>query len=115
MEEVIFWYILVIAGIFLSSCSQLLLKKSAEQKHATLIGNMINWKVLLAYSILFGSLLVNVTAMSNGVELKEMPILESLGYIFVPLLSMIFLGEKIEMKTVVSIIFILLGIIVFYL
>ena len=34
-----------------------------------------------------------------GVNLKYMPILDSLGYIFVPVLSLLFLAEKITKRT----------------
>lgn len=75
---------------------------------------MLNWRVVLAYAIFFGSLFINITGMSNGVRVKDIPILESLGYIFVPVLSMIFLKEKITKNVFVSMLFILVGVIVFY-
>ena len=110
-----FWYILVVAGIFMSACSQLLLKKSADRQYKNFISSMLNWRVVVAYIIFFGSLVINITAMSKGVNLKDMPILESLGYIFVPLLSFFVLKEKISKKNILSIFLILTGIIVFYL
>lgn len=115
MEEITLFYILVIAGIFLSACSQLLLKKSADRKHRSFLRSMLNWRVITAYTIFFGSLFINITAMSKGVKLKDMPILESLGYVFVPLLSYMVLKEKITKRTLVSIVLILIGIYVFYL
>lgn len=115
MEEINLFYILVIAGIFLSACSQLLLKKSADRKHRSFLRSMLNWRVITAYTIFFGSLFINITAMSKGVKLKDMPILESLGYVFVPLLSYMVLKEKITKRTLVSIVLILIGIYVFYL
>lgn len=115
MEKITLFYILVIAGIFLSACSQLLLKKSADRKHRSFLRSMLNWRVITAYTIFFGSLLINITAMSKGVKLKDMPILESLGYVFVPLLSYMVLKEKITKRTLVSIALILIGIYVFYL
>lgn len=115
MEGVTSFYILVVCGIFASSCSQLLLKKSAEIVYSSWLASMINWRVILAYSILLASLFINITAMSHGINLKELPILEALGYIFVPFLSWLVLKEKISTKTIVSIIFISLGIVIFYL
>lgn len=53
--------------------------------------------------------------MSNGVNLKDMPILESLGYIFVPLLSLLVLHEKITARTGLAIVLIFIGVIFFYL
>ncbi len=110
-----FFYALLILGIFASSCSQILLKKSADMKHRSWIGSMLNWRVITAYLIFFSSLFINITAMGNGVEMKELPIMESLGYVFVPILSYFFIGEKITKRVCLSIALILLGIYVFYL
>lgn len=126
-NSLIWFYILVVIGVFASACSQLLLKKSADETPVTVKGYglwvkvkgiihaMLNWRVITAYAIFFGSLFINITAMSKGVNLKDMPILESLGYVFVPLLSFIVLKENISKRTLVSIIFILIGIYIFYL
>lgn len=115
MERLVLWYILVVFGIFLSACSQILLKKSAEINHKSFFFSILNWRVITAYAIFFGSLLLNITAMRKGVNLKDLPILESFGYIFVPLLSFFVLREEIEKKTVWAIFFIIIGITVFYL
>lgn len=115
MEKMTFFYALLIFGIFASSCSQILLKKSADIKHRSWIASMLNWRVITAYLIFFSSLFINITAMGNGVEMKELPIMESLGYVFVPILSYFFIGEKITKRVCLSMVLILLGIYVFYL
>ena len=115
MEEIVWYYVIVVAGVFACACSQILLKKSANEKHKNFIYSLLNWKVIAAYGISFGVLAFNIMAMSKGVNLKDMPILESLGYVFVPLLSLVVLKEKITKWTVVSIVMIISGIIVFYL
>lgn len=115
MEPVTTFYILVVIGIFASSSSQLLLKKSACREHSSFADSMFNWRVLTAYAIFFSSLFINITAMSHGVNLKDFPILESLGYIFVPFLSSILLKENITRKTIGAIALIILGIYIFYL
>lgn len=107
-------YFLVILGISLCSVSQLLLKKSAGRQHNSLITEVLNPLVIVSYSILFCSLAVNIWAMSKGLNLKELAMLESLGYVFVPLLSFFFLKEKISKRTLLAIAIILLGIFVFY-
>ena len=48
-------------------------------------------------------------------QLKEVAMLESLGYVFVPFLSFLFLKEKISRRTKVATFFVILGIFVFYL
>ena len=106
-------YIAVILGIFACSCSQLFLKQSADAEHKSFLTSMLNCRVALAYIIFFASLCVNIWAMKNGMGLKALPVLESLGYIFVPLLSFVFLKEQISHRTVIALFLITLGIVIF--
>lgn len=106
-------HVIVIIGILLCSASQLLLKKSAVSEHSNFMTSMLNWRVVLAYAIFFSSLLINVTAMKYGLQLKELPILESLGYIFVPFLSWLFLKEKINKQSIIAMMLIIMGVCVF--
>lgn len=108
-------YICVICGILASACSQLLLKQSAMSQHNSFVMSILNWRVLLSYGILGGSLLINITAFKYGLGLKELPILESLGYVFVPLLSFFFLQEKLSMQRFSAIGLIIGGVVIFYL
>ena len=108
-------YLFVILGIFSCSLSQLLLKKSAKAVHSSKVYEVLNPMVIIAYTVFFCSLLVNIWAMSRGMQLKEMAMLESLGYVFVPFLSFLFLKEKISRRTKVATFFVILGIFVFYL
>ena len=108
-------YLLVILGILSCSLSQLFLKKSANSEHKSKLFEVINPLVLFTYMIFFCSLLINIWAMSHGLELKELAMLESLGYVFVPLLSYLVLKERISMRTISAITVILFGIFVFYL
>ena len=108
-------YLIVLIGIFSCSFSQLLLKKSAGKKHRSGIFEMLNPLVLFSYTIFFVVLVVNIWALSRGLQLKELALLESLGYIFVPLLSWLVLKEQITKRTILAILMIISGIIVFYL
>lgn len=114
MEKVVIYYALCIIGIFACSCSQLLLKKSANRNKSSLIKSVFNWNVLIAYGIFFCSLIINITALSHGVKVKDLPILESLGYVFVPILSYYYLKEQIATKEILSAFLIILGIVFFY-
>ena len=104
----------VIMGMFACSCSQILLKISANRKHSGFVASMLNWRVILAYAIFFCSLLINVTAMSHGLNLKELPVLEASSYLFVPLLSYLILKEKIGLRELGAMFLIFFGILVFY-
>lgn len=108
------YYLIVVIGIFASACSQILLKQSANRTHINKIYEILNWRVILAYGIFFCSMLINIFALRNGVFLKDIPILEALGYIFVPILSLLFLSEKITKRVIMSMVIILIGIFIFY-
>lgn len=108
-------YLYVILGILSCSLSQLLLKKSAEAVHFSKISEVLNPMVIIAYAVFFLALLVNIWAMSKGMQLKEMAMLESLGYVFVPILSFLILKEKISCRTICATFMVILGIFVFYL
>lgn len=108
------YYVIVIIGVFLCSAAQLMLKSSASRKHRFFAGVILNWRVMVSYGIIFSALFTNIYAMKHGVMLKDMPILEATGYIFVPLLSHLFLSERISKYNISSIVLIILGIIIFY-
>lgn len=107
-------YLLVVLSILACSLSQLLLKTSARKKHDSRLFELLNPLVVLSYCVFFIALLVNIWAMSKGVQLKELAILESLGYIFVPFLSYLFLKEQINRRTIFAIFVIVTGVLVFY-
>lgn len=115
MEEITIWYLLVVIGVFFSACSQIFLKKSADKYHDSFIRSILNFRVITAYVVFFCSIFINITALSQGVNLKDIPIIESLGYIFVPLLSLLVLKENITKWTIGAIAFIIIGILIFYL
>lgn len=108
------YYLFVIVGIFACSLSQLLLKRSANKEHSSRIYEMLNPLVIMAYGIFFCSLMINIWAMRHGVQLKEIALLESLGYIFVPLLSAVLLKEHVSRRMGWGILCIIVGIIIFY-
>lgn len=51
----------------------------------------------------------------KGLDYKNGPIIESLGYVFIMILSKIFLDEKITKNKIIGNSLILLGIAIFYL
>jgi len=108
-------YLFVILGILSCSLSQLLLKKSAKADHSSKVYEILNPMVIIAYAVFFCSLLINIWAMGKGILLKEMAMLESLGYVFVPILSFVILKENISRRTICATLMVVLGIFVFYL
>ena len=108
-------YLFVVLGILASSMSQMLLKASSKKEHQSRVSEILNPLVLTSYGVFFCVLLINIWVMSRGLLLKELAILEALGYIFVPMLSWFFFKEAITRATLLAITFIVLGLIMFYL
>ena len=101
-----------IFGVVIASFSQILLKKSAMEKHTSTISENLNWKVFVAYGMFFMSTVIGIYSL-RGISISFSTILESLSYILIPVLSMLFLNEKINRKQFIGIIIILVGVIVF--
>jgi len=99
-------------SVFIASCAQIVLKTSADMEHANLVREYLNPRVVMGYLILFGSTFLTIIGY-RGVELKMGPVIESSGYIFILILSNVFLHEKISIKKVMGILFIVSGMVVF--
>lgn len=106
--------VLVIFSVLVASAAQVLLKKGASYKHDTFWRQYINPWVICGYLILGGSLLINVFCLGHGVLVKEVSILESLSYFFVPVLSWLAFRESISAKKIGAIFTIFVGILIFF-
>lgn len=107
-------YILVISSVFLAACAQMLLKQGARQQFDIWWRQYVNGWVIGGYAIMFGTMMMNIYAMSRGVEVKEVSIIESMSYLFVPILSFVIFNERLTWRKVISIGVIIIGIIVFF-
>lgn len=108
------YYILVILSVFTAACAQMLLKRGAQQSYQSLIRQYLNPWVIGGYAIMGIAMLVNIFAMSKGVQVKEVSVIESLSYLFVPCLSWIFFRESITWHKVGAIAVIIIGVIIFF-
>ncbi len=106
------YYILMGGGVFIASVAQILLKKSARIKREKMVQEYLNRLVLGGYAILFASMCIAILAY-RVVPLKYGAIIESLGYVFVMLLSAFFLRERITRKKLLGNLIIILGVVVF--
>ena len=107
------YVILLILAVLVSSISQIILKKSASKKYNSIFREYFNDYVILGYGLMVISTILVVLGL-KGVQYKNQPIIESLGYIFVMILSNLFLGEKITKKKIIGNFLILFGIVVYY-
>lgn len=108
------FYALVVFDVLIAALAQMLLKSSSIDHHKSFIFEYLNPKVIGAYSIMVLSLVLNIYALNHGVLLKELSTIESLSYMFVPLLSFLFFKEKISWRKILAIGVIMTGVIVFF-
>ena len=99
------YVLLFLISVFVSSCSQIALKKSANQKHENKIREIVNPLVLGAYACFFGASLLTVLAWG--------PVLETTSYVYIMILSVVFLKEKVSKKKVFGNIIIIIGIVIY--
>lgn len=108
------YLLLMIGGVFISSISQIFLKKSAI-KNAGATGfkaQYLNRYVIVGYLLLLVAMLIPLYAY-QFVDLKYGAVIESLGYAFVMALSWLFFREKITRKKLIGNIMIIAGVIIF--
>ena len=108
------YYLLVILSVFSAAGAQMLLKQGAKKRYPTLIRQYLNPWVMGGYGIMGASLLLNIFCLSHGVQVKEISIIESLSYLFVPLLSWLIFKERITWKKAGAIAIIMAGVVVFF-
>jgi drug/metabolite transporter (DMT)-like permease len=101
-------------GVFISSISQLLLKKSAltNADSKCFKAQYLNREVISGYALLFIAMLIPLYVY-QFVELKYGAVVESLGYVFVMILSSLVLGERITKKKLAGNLLIIIGIAMF--
>ena len=107
-------YLLFMLGsVVVAAISQILLKKAAKTHYNSYIREYLNVWVVSGYFLMIVSTLLTIMAY-KGMDYKNGPIIEALGFSFVMVLSRIIYGEKITKKKIIGNILIFLGIIVFY-
>ena len=112
MNTKILFSLIYIAGVFISAVAQILLKKSAGKTYANRIREYLNPYVIISYAIFFGATFCTIYAYKE-VPLSFGPILAASEYVFVAVLSRIFLKERINLKKFIGLSIIIAGIIVY--
>ena len=108
-------YILIfLFSVLISSVAQIFLKKSAVKKYDSVIKEYLNVRVIGAYSIFVLSTLLTMYAY-KGVPITLGILLEAAGYIYIPVLSFIFLKENFSLRTLIGSLFIIGGIVLYVL
>lgn len=103
---------LVLCSNMIAAISQILLKKAAVKKRAIWWQAYMDPLVITAYLIFFGTTLSSVFAL-RYIPLSLSAALSASGQVFVPLLSHLFLHERIGRKKCLGILTIVVGIVIF--
>lgn len=109
-----FYFFLYVGSVVLSAVSQILLKKSALKEHESLAKEYLNPYVIGGYALTGLSMLLTIFAFS-GMEYKNGPIIESLGYILVMIFGIFVFRERLTKRKCIGTVLILAGIFVYYL
>lgn len=107
------YYALGILSVVIASFSQILLKKGAMKQYDSFIREYLNVYVISGYFLMFGSVFLTMIVY-RGMDFMNVPVLEAIGYVLVPVLSYLFFKESLIKKKMAGIACILAGIIVYY-
>lgn len=113
MSNIVFYSLIYVFGVIISSIAQLLLKKSADIKYDNKIKEYLNVKTIFAYFIFFSATIFTLFAY-KGIPLSLGPILGATEYIFIIILSYIFLKEKISKRKLLGLMMVIIGILVYF-
>ena len=108
------YWLALFAAVILSAFSQMLLKHGAKNGHTDFLRQYLDPWVIGGYFLLALSAVLVVFA-HRGVEYKNVPVIESLGFPLVMLLGRVFFGEKLNKNKIIGVCMILAGVLVYYL
>ena len=111
-KDLVIYSLILLASVFISSVSQIFLKKSATIKYPSKIREYLNAYVIIGYGLFFGCTIISMYAL-KVVPLSMAPVLESCGYIFVALMSFFFLKEKFTKRQLIGTVFIMIGVVIY--
>ena len=106
------YMLLMFLGTFFTAFSQLLLKQSAGKTYRHPIFEYLNWRVITAYGIFVGVLLLNTYAFTH-VDMKYGAVIDTFSYVFVMLLSYFILKEKFTKGKLAGNLLIMTGIFIY--
>ena len=108
------YFAIYLCSVVRAAVSQILLKKSALKEHDGFLKEYLNPYVIGGYALTGISMLLTVLAF-RGMEYKNGPIIESLGYILVMVFGIFVFREKLTKRKCLGTVLILAGIFVYYL
>lgn len=112
MSEVMRYALFALLGVFVSSVSQVLLKKSAQRKYDSVVREYLNARVIVAYSLFVGATLLSTYAF-KVIPLSMGPIIDATGYLFVTLFGYLVFHERQSRQKLVALAIIVAGIAIY--
>ncbi len=106
------YILLALLSVFVASVSQIMLKKSASLTYKNPWQEYLNPRVIIAYGLFFATTLIGLWTY-KVIPLSLGAVLESTAYIWVTVLGIVFLKEKVSPMKWVGLALIVLGILVF--
>jgi len=106
--------LLALLSVVIASFSQVMLKLGAGKTYNSKIGEYLNVYVITGYGMLFVSMVITIIAYSH-LSYLSVPVVEAVGYVLVPVLSYFIFKEKLTKRKILGILFILTGIVIYYL
>ena len=111
-KTVIIYSCILLIGVFISSISQVMLKKAALKKYDSVIKEYLNPLVIIAYILFVGTTFLSIIAY-RGIPLSMGPVLEATSYIYVTIFGVKIFKEKINKSKIIALVFIIVGIMIY--
>ena len=111
-KSVLFYSLFLLLGVFISSVSQVMLKKAAMRTWPSRVREYLNPLVIFAYVIFVGTTLLSVLAY-RGLPVSLGAVLESTSYLYVTAFGVLIFHEKLTGRRVLALALILGGIAVY--
>lgn len=112
MNNMVIYASLIALGTFISSVSQVLLKKASQKKYSSRIKEYLNIRVIFAYFLFFTTTILCIFAY-KVVPLSFGPVIESSSYIYVTIFGVLLFKEEINRQKVFALIIIFIGILIY--
>lgn len=106
------YYLFGLGSVLVADISQLILKKAAVREYKSWLRSYLNFQVIFAYGLFFLSTILNVLALRR-LPLSISPVWQSMGQVFVALLSYFVLRERITRRKLAGMLLIICGILCF--
>lgn len=111
-DSLVLYSVILLLGTFISSVSQVILKKASLKTYPSKVKEYLNFPVVFAYVIFFLATLLSIVAY-RVVPLSFGPILEATSYVYVTVFGVLLFGERVTKKKAVALALILVGIVVY--